>query len=69
MSSLCVVSFKAGPRICVGKEVAYRQMKTFAAVLLRFFEFKLSDKKKVVHYKTSTTLLVDEGLNLEALHR
>ncbi|CAD5170432.1 unnamed protein product [Musa acuminata subsp. malaccensis] len=62
-------AFQAGPRICVGKEVAYRQMKTFAAVLLRFFKFKLSDKKKVVHYKTSTTLLVDEGLNLEALHR
>ncbi|CAL9752124.1 unnamed protein product [Musa acuminata subsp. burmannicoides] len=62
-------AFQAGPRICVGKEVAYRQMKTFAAVLLRFFEFKLSDEKKVVHYKTSTTLLVDEGLNLEALHR
>ncbi|URE06183.1 cytochrome P450 [Musa troglodytarum] len=62
-------AFQAGPRICVGKEVAYRQMKTFAAVLLRFFKFKLGDEKKVVHYKTSTTLLVDEGLYLEALHR
>ncbi|CAL9092586.1 unnamed protein product [Musa textilis] len=62
-------AFQAGPRICVGKEVAYRQMKTFAAVLLRFFKFKLGDEKKVVHYKTSTTLLVDGGLYLEALHR
>ncbi|URE06089.1 cytochrome P450 [Musa troglodytarum] len=48
------------------KEVAYRQMKTFAAVLLRFFKFKLGDEKKVVHYKTSTTLLVDEARRLKS---
>ncbi|KAG1362336.1 cytochrome P450 704C1 [Cocos nucifera] len=39
-------AFQAGPRICLGKEFAYRQMKIFAAVLLRFFVFKLGDEKK-----------------------
>ncbi|KAG1362338.1 Cytochrome P450 704C1 [Cocos nucifera] len=51
-------AFQAGPRICLGKEFAYRQMKTFAAVLVRFFIFKLSDEKKTwlqIHmfYETS----------------
>ncbi|CAM0903273.1 unnamed protein product [Alopecurus aequalis] len=30
-------AFQAGPRICLGKEFAYRQMKIFAAVLLYLF--------------------------------
>ncbi|WOL05718.1 Cytochrome P450 [Canna indica] len=55
-------AFQAGPRICLGKEFAYRQMKIFAAVLVRFFKFKLSDEKKVVQYKVTTTLLINEGL-------
>ncbi|WOL05720.1 Cytochrome P450 [Canna indica] len=53
-------AFQAGPRICLGKEFAYRQMKIFAAVLVRFFKFKLSDEKKVVQYKVTTTLLINE---------
>ncbi|KAG2539806.1 hypothetical protein PVAP13_9NG496200, partial [Panicum virgatum] len=36
-------AFQAGPRICLGKEFAYRQMKLFAAVLLRSFAFRLRD--------------------------
>ncbi|KAE8693799.1 hypothetical protein F3Y22_tig00110793pilonHSYRG00034 [Hibiscus syriacus] len=34
------IAFQAGPRICLGKEFAYRQMKIFSAVLLRCFVFK-----------------------------
>ncbi|KAH1068291.1 hypothetical protein GYH30_006007 [Glycine max] len=40
----------AGPRICLGKEFAYRQMKIFAAVLLGCFRFKMNDEKKNVTY-------------------
>ncbi|RWW74283.1 hypothetical protein BHE74_00017788 [Ensete ventricosum] len=63
------VSSQAGPRICLGKEFAYRQMKIFAAVLLRFFKFKLGDEKKDVEYRTTTTLHIDQGLFLQVLHR
>ncbi|KAJ8506096.1 hypothetical protein OPV22_006982 [Ensete ventricosum] len=62
-------AFQAGPRICLGKEFAYRQMKIFAAVLLRFFKFKLGDEKKDVEYRTTTTLHIDQGLFLQVLHR
>ncbi|KAF6160299.1 hypothetical protein GIB67_019068 [Kingdonia uniflora] len=36
---------QAGPRICLGKEFAYRQMKIFAVFLLNFFKFKLATNK------------------------
>ncbi|KAG6466194.1 hypothetical protein ZIOFF_076017 [Zingiber officinale] len=63
------VAFQAGPRICLGKEFAYRLMKIYAAVLVYFFQFKLRDEQKDVHYKTMTTLQIDKGLFLEVLSR
>ncbi|XP_066377575.1 cytochrome P450 704C1-like [Miscanthus floridulus] len=63
-------AFQAGPRICLGKEFAYRQMKVFAAVLLRFFVFRLRDgEKATVNYRTMITLHIDEGLHLTATAR
>ncbi|CAN1236639.1 Cytochrome P450 704C1 [Linum grandiflorum] len=62
-------AFQAGPRICLGKEFAYRQMKIFAAVLIRSFVFKLSDETKDVSYRTMLTLHVDGGLHVAAAHR
>ncbi|KAK4383649.1 cytochrome [Sesamum angolense] len=59
----------AGPRICLGKEFAYRQMKIFSAVLLRFFVFKLSDESKAVKYRTMINLHVDGGLSVVAFDR
>ncbi|KAJ6344294.1 hypothetical protein OIU76_005920 [Salix suchowensis] len=56
-------AFQAGPRICLGKEFAYRQMKIFAAVLLGSFIFKLADEKKPVNYRTMINLHVDGGLH------
>ena len=60
---------QAGPRICLGKEFAYRQMKIFAAVLLRFFVFKLGDERKAVNYRTMINLHIDGGLHVRAFHR
>ncbi|KAJ7970051.1 Cytochrome P450 family protein [Quillaja saponaria] len=62
-------AFQAGPRICLGKEFAYRQMKIFCAVLLGSHKFKLADQKKPVNYRTMLTLHIDGGLHLHASQR
>ncbi|KAI3918107.1 hypothetical protein MKX01_041427 [Papaver californicum] len=62
-------AFQAGPRICLGKEFAYRQMKIFSAVLLRFFTFKLADQTKVVTYRAMINLHIKGGLHLHAFPR
>ncbi|CAL4940274.1 unnamed protein product [Urochloa decumbens] len=63
-------AFQAGPRICLGKEFAYRQMKIFAAVLLRSFAFSLRDgEAATVNYRTMITLHIDQGLHLTATAR
>ncbi|XWS45969.1 hypothetical protein CRYUN_Cryun14cG0024800 [Craigia yunnanensis] len=62
-------AFQAGPRICLGKEFAYRQMKIFSAVLVRCFVFKLSDENRTVSYRTMINLHVDGGLHVRAFHR
>ncbi|KAI4351862.1 hypothetical protein L6164_006168 [Bauhinia variegata] len=62
-------AFQAGPRICLGKDFAYRQMKIFAAVLLYGYNFKLADPKKPVNYRIMLTLFVKEGLHLQASKR
>ncbi|KAG8363408.1 hypothetical protein BUALT_Bualt19G0019200 [Buddleja alternifolia] len=68
-SSFKFIAFQAGPRICLGKEFAYRQMKIFSSVLLRFFIFKLSDEKKKVNYRTMLNLRIDGELNVRVFHR
>ncbi|WCJ28604.1 cytochrome P450 family 704 subfamily A polypeptide 2 [Euphorbia peplus] len=62
-------AFQAGPRICLGKEFAYRQMKIFSAVLLSCFVFKLADENKTVNYRTMINLHVDGGLHVGAFPR
>ncbi|KAI3519537.1 hypothetical protein L1887_08737 [Cichorium endivia] len=60
------IAFQAGPRICLGKEFAYRQMKILAAFLVYFFKFKLVDESKEATYRTMFTLHMDKGLNVYA---
>ncbi|KAL6123327.1 hypothetical protein ACLB2K_075849 [Fragaria x ananassa] len=55
-SSDDIVMMQAGPRICLGKDYSYLQMKIFSAVLLTKYIFKLTDETKVVEYKTMVTL-------------
>ncbi|EYU25023.1 hypothetical protein ABFS82_06G041100 [Erythranthe guttata] len=62
-------AFQAGPRICLGKEFAYRQMKVFASVLLSAFSFRLADENRPVNYRTMLTLQIDGGLHLRASSR
>ncbi|KAL5727886.1 hypothetical protein ACHQM5_001030 [Ranunculus cassubicifolius] len=62
-------AFQAGPRVCLGKEFAYRQMKISASVLLNFFKCKLGDPKKEATYRTMFTLHMDQGLHVFAVPR
>ncbi|XP_021856522.1 cytochrome P450 704C1 [Spinacia oleracea] len=63
------VAFHAGPRICLGKDFAYRQMKIVSMTLVRYFRFKLGDETKKVTYRTMLTLHIDGGLHVRALPR
>ncbi|RXI08519.1 hypothetical protein DVH24_022663 [Malus domestica] len=62
-------AFSAGPRICVGKDIAHRETMIFSAVLLGSFIFKLSEENKVAHYTTKVTLHIDGGLYVHASPR
>lgn len=64
-----VADIQAGPRICLGREFAYRQMKIFSAVLIGSYKFKLSNERKDVNYRVMLTLHIDGGLHLVASHR
>nr|CAB3485492.1 unnamed protein product [Digitaria exilis] len=62
-------AFQAGPRICLGKEFAYRQMKIFAAVLLYLFRFEMWDANAKVGYRPMLTLKMDGPLYVRASPR
>ncbi|VVA11000.1 Hypothetical predicted protein [Prunus dulcis] len=68
-SSFKFTAFSAGPRICVGKEFAYRQMMIFSAVLLGSYILKLRDENKVANYRTKFTHHIDGGLYVQASPR
>ncbi|XP_015965898.1 cytochrome P450 704C1-like [Arachis duranensis] len=68
-SSFKFTAFQAGPRICLGKDFAYRQMKVFAAVLCHGYKFKLAFKNEEVNYIVMLTLHIDGGLHVHASHR
>ncbi|KAK8522012.1 hypothetical protein V6N13_022075 [Hibiscus sabdariffa] len=63
------VAFHAGPRICLGKDFAYRQMKIVSIAVLRFFRLKLVDDTKTANYRTMFTLHMKDGLRLYAVPR
>ncbi|XP_010413066.1 PREDICTED: cytochrome P450 704C1-like isoform X2 [Camelina sativa] len=63
------ISFHAGPRICLGKDFAYRQMKIVSIALLHFFRFKMADEVCNVRYKRMLTLHIKGGLHLCAIPR
>ncbi|KAJ7962246.1 putative Cytochrome P450 [Quillaja saponaria] len=63
------IAFHGGPRICLGKDFAYRQMKIVSMALLHFFRFKLADETRKVTYRTMFTLHIDGGLPLCAVSR
>ncbi|KAF9592828.1 hypothetical protein IFM89_017793 [Coptis chinensis] len=61
-------AFQAGPRICLGKDSAYLQMKMALAILCRFFEFNLAPEHQV-KYRMMTILSMQYGLRLGVTRR
>ncbi|KAL8230033.1 hypothetical protein R6Q57_014933 [Mikania cordata] len=61
-------AFQAGPRICLGKDSAYLQMKMALAILCRFFRFELVEGH-VVEYRMMTILSMANGLKIKVSTR
>ena len=55
------LAFNAGPRICLGQEMAYIEAKVLLSCLLSQFEFEISDVSKVIP-KQSIILTAQNGL-------
>jgi fatty acid omega-hydroxylase len=55
--------FNAGPRLCLGKELAYLQMKSVAGAILRNYRVQLVPGHPV-QYKLSLTLFMKYGLRV-----
>lgn len=54
--------FHAGPRMCLGKEMAYIQMKSIVAAVLDRFVFEVPGKKERPEILLSVTLRIKGGL-------
>ncbi|KAL5582601.1 hypothetical protein UlMin_015043 [Ulmus minor] len=61
-------AFQAGPRICLGKDSAYLQMKMALAILCRFYEFKLVPGH-LIKYRMMTILSMAHGLKVTVARR
>ncbi|KAM4105217.1 hypothetical protein ACJW30_06G215300 [Castanea mollissima] len=62
------VAFNAGPRICLGKDLAYLQMKSVAASVLLRHKLAVVPGHKV-EQKMSLTLFMKYGLKVNVKHR
>ncbi|KAK6942421.1 Cytochrome P450 [Dillenia turbinata] len=54
--------FHAGPRMCLGKDMAYIQMKAIAASVMESFEIELVNKDMCPQHLLSLTLRMKDGL-------
>ncbi|CAA0842569.1 Cytochrome P450 86A8 [Striga hermonthica] len=62
------VAFNAGPRVCLGRDLAYLQMKSVAAAVLLRHRLAVAEGHRV-EQKMSLTLFMKEGLWVEVYER
>ncbi|XP_024379187.1 cytochrome P450 704B1 [Physcomitrium patens] len=56
-------AFQAGPRICLGKDSAYLQLKVTAALITHFFKFHLVPGQEIA-YTTTLVMPIKKGLKV-----
>ncbi|KAH7843260.1 hypothetical protein Vadar_014468 [Vaccinium darrowii] len=61
--------FHAGPRMCLGKDMAYNQMKSIAASVMERFEFDVQGKDTCPEHLLSLTLRMKGGLPVKVRER
>ncbi|XP_034894163.1 cytochrome P450 CYP94D108 [Populus alba] len=61
--------FHAGPRMCLGKDMAYIQMKSIAASVIERFEIDVQNKEKCPEHLLSLTLRMKGGLQVKVTGR
>ncbi|KAJ6300684.1 hypothetical protein OIU76_021476 [Salix suchowensis] len=61
--------FNAGPRMCLGKDMAYIQMKSIAASVIERFEIAVQNKEQCPEHLLSLTLRMKGGLQVKAYGR
>lgn len=61
--------FNAGPRICLGKDMAYIQMKSIVASVIERFIVEVHNKEKSPEYGLSLTLRMKNGLHVKVKER
>merc|ERR1712048_1133484 len=54
--------FQAGPRVCLGMQMALFEVRLVAAMVLQRFTFELSDPEQLSHYQVNFVINVKEGL-------
>ena len=61
--------FHAGPRMCLGKDLAYIQMKSIAASVIERFGMEVESRDKVPEHLLSLTLRMKGGLPVKVRQR
>ncbi|KAK9713321.1 hypothetical protein RND81_06G019700 [Saponaria officinalis] len=61
--------FNAGPRTCLGKEIAFTQMKMVGATLIHNYEFKVVNECHAAELDMSVILHMKHGLKVEVKNR
>lgn len=61
--------FQAGPRICLGMEMALFEVKLIAAMVLQKFKLTLADPQQSQEYQLGLTICVKGGLRVYAMQR
>lgn len=61
--------FHAGPRMCIGKDMAYFQMKSIVASVIQRFIVDVQEKNKSPEYVVSLTFWMKNGLQVKVRKR
>lgn len=62
------ISFNAGPRLCLGKNMAYLEAQTALALVYKYFDLNVVNPESI-HYGNALTLPMKNGLLVSVKRR